>query len=377
MAADNSNVLCFKGSNYMRQRLLLSVVSGKAIRITDIRTRDDEPGLKEYEVNLLRLLDKMSNGTWLEVNETGTAFSFTPGSLIGGSLIHECCRLRGIGYYLEVILALAPFCKKSLNITLRGVTNNQKDPSVDAFKNGALAVLRRFMVVDPGLELIIKKRGMEPQGGGEVTLNCPNIKQLKPIMLKDWGKMKRVRGTMFALRVSPALSNRMVEAAKGVFLQFIPDVFFTVDHLKGQCAGKSPGFGASIYAETTTDVFYTSDKVSNPPTEKHSVPEDVGKEAAWALLDEISGGGCIDSAFQSLCCLYMALTTKDVSQCVIGPLSPYTIEFLRHLRKFFGLIFKLEPFKNEENVDVDDNELQLGVAKVLLTCVGVGYQKLS
>lgn len=88
------------------------------------------------------------------------------------------------------------------------------------------------------------------------------------------------------------------------------------------------GFGASIYAETTTDVFYTSDKVSNPPTEKHSVPEDVGKEAAWALLDEISGGGCIDSAFQSLCCLYMALTTKDVSQCVIGPLSPYTLVFL-------------------------------------------------
>lgn len=39
------------------------------------------------------------------------------------------------------------------------------------------------MVVDPGLELIIKKRGMEPQGGGEVTLNCPNIKQLKPIMV--------------------------------------------------------------------------------------------------------------------------------------------------------------------------------------------------
>ncbi|XP_075211178.1 putative RNA 3'-terminal phosphate cyclase-like protein [Lycorma delicatula] len=46
MAADNSDVLCFKGSNYMRQRLLLSVVSGKAIRITDIRTPDDEPGLK-------------------------------------------------------------------------------------------------------------------------------------------------------------------------------------------------------------------------------------------------------------------------------------------------------------------------------------------
>lgn len=79
----------------------------------------------EYEVNLLRLLDKMTNGTYLEVNETGTSFSFSPGSLIGGQLVHECCKLRGLGYYLEVVFALAPFCKKQLHITLRGVTNNQ------------------------------------------------------------------------------------------------------------------------------------------------------------------------------------------------------------------------------------------------------------
>lgn len=73
---------------------------------------------------MLRLLDKLTNGTWLEVNETGTTFTFTPGTLIGGTLDHECCKLRGIGYYLEVIFAIAPFCKKALNITLRGVTNN-------------------------------------------------------------------------------------------------------------------------------------------------------------------------------------------------------------------------------------------------------------
>lgn len=79
----------------------------------------------EYEVNLLRLIDKLTNGTWLEVNETGTTLTFTPGSLIGGTLEHECCKLRGIGYYLEVVLGLAPFCKKALNITLRGVTNNE------------------------------------------------------------------------------------------------------------------------------------------------------------------------------------------------------------------------------------------------------------
>lgn len=46
---------------------------------------------------------------------------------------------------------------------------------------------------------------------------------------------------MFALRVSPALANRIVDAAKGVLLQFLPDVYLSVDHLKGQQSGKSPG----------------------------------------------------------------------------------------------------------------------------------------
>lgn len=65
------NTLTFVGSNIMRQRLILSVLTGKAISISNIRASDNEPGLREYEVNLLRLLDKMTNGTWLEVNETG------------------------------------------------------------------------------------------------------------------------------------------------------------------------------------------------------------------------------------------------------------------------------------------------------------------
>ena len=32
---------------------------------------------------------------------------------------------RGIGYWLEPILALAPFCKTPLHLVLTGVTNNQ------------------------------------------------------------------------------------------------------------------------------------------------------------------------------------------------------------------------------------------------------------
>lgn len=60
----------------------------------------------------------------LNVNETGTQLKFQPGLLTGGIIEHDCCKQRSIGYYLELIFMLAPFFKKGLKITLRGVTNN-------------------------------------------------------------------------------------------------------------------------------------------------------------------------------------------------------------------------------------------------------------
>lgn len=54
--SDNSSIFTFKGCNFMRQRLLLSLVSGKILRITDIRTREDEPGLKGTTFIVARLL---------------------------------------------------------------------------------------------------------------------------------------------------------------------------------------------------------------------------------------------------------------------------------------------------------------------------------
>jgi len=40
------NVLTFEGCNYLRQRLVLSVLSGKSIKIKKIRHKDDNPGLR-------------------------------------------------------------------------------------------------------------------------------------------------------------------------------------------------------------------------------------------------------------------------------------------------------------------------------------------
>ena len=38
--------LSYKGSQFLRQRLVLACVSGKRVKITDIRSREENPGVK-------------------------------------------------------------------------------------------------------------------------------------------------------------------------------------------------------------------------------------------------------------------------------------------------------------------------------------------
>ena len=105
----------------------------------------------EFEAGFIRLLDKLTNGSRIEVNETGerpslsfrltskfsrfqtltgTSVFYHPGLLMGGTLEHSCSLQRSIGYSLEPLMLLAPFSKKPLRITLRGLTNGPNDPSV-------------------------------------------------------------------------------------------------------------------------------------------------------------------------------------------------------------------------------------------------------
>lgn len=63
------------------------------------------------------------------------------------------------GYYLEALLYIGLFCKTPLNVTLKGITSNLVDPSVDHIKAAFLPVLKRFILDDEGLSLKIAKRG--------------------------------------------------------------------------------------------------------------------------------------------------------------------------------------------------------------------------
>lgn len=374
MAKTTSNaVKSYEGCNFLRQRLILSTLSGIPVRISGIRMHEDEPGIREFEASFLRLLDKLTNGTKIEVNETGTGILYIPGLLVGGNIDHDCSTERGMGYFLEAVIPLAPFCKKSINMTLRGVTNDLVDLSVDTIKYVTLALMKKFGI-DEGLELKIRKRGAKPDGGGEVVFTCPVRRKLSPINFTDSGKLKRIRGTAYSMKVSPAFANRIVDSSRGVLNKVLSDIYIYTDHAKGETSGNSPGFGLSLMVESTTGVMLSAEKCSNPKGQGEAVvAEDLGQSVAVSLLQEVYRGGCVDSVHQSLVLLYMALGQMDVSKVLLGELTPYTIQFLRHMKDFFNIMYKIELMKK----DTEEESFRGSDEKYIVSCMGVGYTNLS
>eukprot|EP00944_MAST-04C_sp_MAST-4C-sp1_P010904 g10904.t1 len=359
--AKTTSTVLLKGPKNFRQRLVCSLLSGKAVKIEEIRSRDERPGLRPFEANLLRLLDKLTNGTKIEINVTGTTLYFRPGFITGGKIKHDCGTERAIGYYLEALIPLSLFAKTPVKATLQGITNDNYDLSVDLIRTALLPGLQNVFGLPASLQLKIRARGAPPNGGGEVVFTSPLVKQIKPIYFTDEGKIKRMRGLAYSTRVSPQTANRMVDSARGLLNHWIPDVYIYTDHYKGEESGKSPGFGLCLVSESTTGVLLSAEEMAMG--KQASLPESLGRVSAEKLCNEISSGGCVDTCCQSIYFLLMAISEESVSKIRAGKLSTYSIQFLRHLQDFFAVTFKVK-------ADTETNT-------ILLSCLGAGLKNFS
>ncbi|KAL6526012.1 hypothetical protein OROHE_015536 [Orobanche hederae] len=368
----------FRGSRNLRMRLLLSTLSLKPIQVDDIRADAAIPGLRPHEISFILLLQNISDGSNVVINETGTRLRYEPGIIIGGKRpTHNCGLSRSMGYFLEPLIVLALFGKDALSIKLTGITNDSRDISVDTFKSTTLPLLKRFGVDPQGLDLKILSRGVAPNGGGEVLLTVPNLRDsLKAVVWTDEGMVKRIRGVTFSTKVSVQFENKMIHAARGIFNRLLPDVHIFTDHKAGPLSGNSPGYGISVVAETTSGCFISADTTVSSRREdeddymvvdegkRHLIPaDDVGEQTACVLLGEIEQGGVVDSSHQGLLFLLCALCPRDVSKVRVGKLTPHGIEVLGHIQEFLDAKFKIKP--------------DLSTDTVILKCVGCGLRNLS
>ncbi len=352
----------YEGCRNFRERIVLSILSGKKVKLHKIRENDDSPGLHDFEANFLRLIDRLTDGTHIEINESGTTMRLRPGVGIGAKKVqHDCGKTKSIGWFIEGIIPLVIFSKENVNIEFTGITNDPYDLSVDIIRGVTIPLISRFGI--DGLTVEIKSRGFAPNGGGIVHVSCKPVRELYPIYFIDVGKVLKIRGNAISSKISPAVLSRVVEGARSILTPFAKDLFIHTNNFSSKDGGNSPGFTISLVAESDSGVLTSVERTA----EKGELPEQVGKECAILLCEEIRQGGITDSSHQALLLQLMVLTPEDVSKVRLGYLSEHSMDVLRLLYDAFGVMFKLKE-DVEEGGDVNDHNT------ILASCNGFGYQ---
>ncbi|CCE64871.1 hypothetical protein TPHA_0J00480 [Tetrapisispora phaffii CBS 4417] len=360
--SDRNSIIAFQGPENFRLRLLMATLSGRQIKIEKIRSNDLNPGLKDYEVSFLRLLEAVTNGSSIEISYTGTTVIYRPGIIIGGSYTHTCPNSKPVGYYVEAMLYLAPFSKKKFSIIFRGITASHNDAGIEAIKWGLMPVMEKFGVRECALHTL--KRGSPPLGGGEVHLIVDTL-LAQPITMHELERpqISKIRGVAYSTRVSPSMVNRMIDAARKVLKIANCEVNITADVWRGENSGKSPGWGITLVAETKKNWCYFAEAIGD----SGEVPEDIGEKTAYHLLEEISKSSAVGRNQLPLAILYMVIGKEDLGRLRISKeqIDEKFIVLLRDIKKVFDTEVLL---KEVDDPDSDD---------FIATIKGVGFTNTS
>ncbi|RVD81435.1 uncharacterized protein DFL_009299 [Arthrobotrys flagrans] len=355
----STQTLTFTTSTSLRHRLIQSTLTGKPIKITSIRSTSLTPGLLPHEVSFLRLLSSLTNGSIIQISETGTTLVYKPG-LIGHTpspnsatssaskvikhVVSAEASSRGVTYFLEPTCILAPFSKSPFHIIFSGpgcvTAATEQDYSVDTFRTAILPLYSHFNIIAK-IECRITKRSCSPGGNGEVMLQFGHQIRLPPTLhLRNPGRIKRIRGVSYTLGVSAGNNQRMIHSAREILNQFINDIYIyseVVPHAPAAEGGKrgTPGFGMSLVATSSTDCVYSADWGSS--TEAIRTPEEIGRGCALRLIEEIGRGGCVQRIGVKTVVSLMMMGSEDVGRVVVGK-GVIEEEFVGHLRdwKAFG-----------------------------------------
>lgn len=345
------NALSYTGSAFLRLRLVLSLIFQRPLHITNIHKGS---GLTRYEESLLLLLDKLTDGGELKVDRTGTSIDYKPGQLIGGTetgepITHNCGFERNMSYFLEPVALLAPFCKRPINLVLKGVTHGSSipEPTVDHFMGVVVPLLQKMGLftneIDP-LNIKIIRRGLPPEGGGVVEVTCGIVPVIKPFKLLRLGRIKRIRGRAY-VSGHKALVQGAIHQVRKVFNDYLPDVWIFDSPARAGVDGPSRGYSFTLLAETMkgavlgcsatlidkdlvgedSDLLVDRMMSAKIPIEKRLTLEGevmkqqssallpaeiLGRNLSHRLLGEIAIGGVVDSTYQHIILIFAAIADR-------------------------------------------------------------------
>jgi RNA 3'-terminal phosphate cyclase (ATP) len=294
------------GGQVVRTSLALSAISGRAVRIKNIRAGRRKPGLMPQQLTgvraAARVCDAQVEGARLNAQE----IVFVPRSAPrAGKYTFDVAQVAkggsagSVSLVFQTVLLPLALAEGTSQLTLRGGTHVAWSPAYDYLKRVYLPTLARMGVQ---AKVNIRQWGWYPIGGGEVeaTIHGRGGAALDPVDLRQRGDLLRVRGLSASSNLPKHIRVRQEQAALHALRS--NGVNARVDVVDAPSKGKGTAVFLWADFENSRAGFTSLGELGKPA-------EQVAQEAAQDLLGFLQVSAALERHLADQVVLPMALAS--------------------------------------------------------------------
>ena len=318
----------------LRLSVALASILGEPLHIFNIRQNRPQPGLRpqhlEAVLTAAKLCDADVKGAVLNSRELW----FTPKRVRGGKFEAEIGTAGSIPMLIMTVLPICLFADNMIHLHIsKAGTDVSHSPTINYMRHVFLQVLRRMGV---NAAITVHRYGYYPKGMGEVTLTVEPCRELKPLLIEEFGEVKTVKGvSVCTFLAERRVAERQAEAANNYLRGkgLTADIQIVNDRSNPLQKGSS----IVLWAETDRGAVLGADAIG----ELGKTSEAVGVEAAEKLYVEVSSRATVDVHLADMLIPYVALA-RGRSAYYARELSDHLETNIWLTETILGVRFKVE-----------------------------------
>ncbi len=317
------------GGQIVRTAVAMSAVTGKPIRVSNIRRGRDKPGLRPQHLESIRAVAELCSAETKNLNLDSREFTFVPGPVRDFKREIDTRTAGAVSLILQTLLPVAFGGGVKLDLKLRGGTAVPYSPTIE-FTRTVFAPLLAYFGLKVAIE--VKQHGFYPVGGGDVRVTV-EPSSMHTVNLTERGKLYKIE--VISASATKLRGSRVAERALEGFRRFFPDAKSGIDYIKVL----SPGCFVCAHA-----VFDNGRIGADAIGEAGKRAEEVGAEAARALKRSIDSEAAIDTWMTDQIVPYLALASarnNTVSKVSIPAMSRHAETNIWTVKQFLPVNFRI------------------------------------
>ncbi len=273
------------GGAILRQALGMAAYARKAIRVYNIRAGREKPGLAAQHLRAVEAAGAVCGARVRGAKLGSSEVLFEPNQMQSGAFQFDVGTAGSATLILQTVLLPCLSMPGEYQFEITGGTDVPWSPPADYLKNVTLPVLAKL---GDG-KVAVVRRGYYPKGGGRLLARLEGgSRRGFSLVLRDPGDVRGIKGVSHATEQlrERKVAERQATAANHVLMRLGYEVSISVQYSDASNLGS----GITLWTESDNGPSVAGSALGV----REKAAEEVGREAARELLDEVNAGATVD-----------------------------------------------------------------------------------